>query len=325
MLEKLIANKERIPLIKHSKAVSILSEFIFDKISDKTKFVDYDKIKSILINTALLHDIGKCTSQFQQYIADISTNIDYTKIIYHNEIGWAFLSSIYSNNKSDKLLLDSIYWHHAKKEHDNFYKNSSIKILEKISKTDLDIMIDFYNHILNVNIDYLDVNDFSENSIPVFFKTQPTLNDAFKNEYPILIRSILISSDQIISSLNIDEINIILSDKLNNKFDYCDNITTNQKHIITNIIKPESYNELRFNEQLNIVKNIDDNCIIQLNAPAGFGKTLLGTMWSLKSRKKLLWICPRNVVVESVYDSVLNELVALGIDNISIELYLHGE
>jgi hypothetical protein len=82
----------------------------------------------------------------------------------------------------------------------------------------------------------------------------------------------------------------------------------------------------RFNyfiKQLEIVDNIQRTT--QINAPAGFGKTLLGLLWNFRRGRKLIWVCPRNIVAESVYKSINEELDNFGIDFLSTELYLSGE
>ena len=63
----------------------------------------------------------------------------------------------------------------------------------------------------------------------------------------------------------------------------------------------------------------------QVNAPAGFGKTILGLLWAFNSNKKIIWVCPRNTVAESVYRSITEELKFFNIDFLSTELFLSGE
>ena len=41
--------------------------------------------------------------------------------------------------------------------------------------------------------------------------------------------------------------------------------------------------------------------------------------------RKIIWVCPRNTVGESVYDTIIGELKSFGFDNISVELFLTNQ
>lgn len=59
--------------------------------------------------------------------------------------------------------------------------------------------------------------------------------------------------------------------------------------------------------------------------PAGYGKTRTALQWASKvGAKQIIWFVPRNSVAEAVYSEIEKEAAAIGLDNLSIELFLTG-
>jgi CRISPR-associated endonuclease/helicase Cas3 len=146
--------------------------------------------------------------------------------------------------------------------------------------------------------------------------------DESVNEKNIVVRGVLISADRIASNVEYDTNKIIKND-----IDYIKTLLNNEKNTFIFNKHPTYSNDVgsRFNKQKEIVNSINKHTTL-IKAPAGFGKTLLGLLWGLKNKKKLLWVCPRNVVVESVYSSILEELSNLNLEKeISVELFLTGK
>jgi CRISPR-associated endonuclease/helicase Cas3 len=128
------------------------------------------------------------------------------------------------------------------------------------------------------------------------------------------VRSCVVSGDRLSSEYN----NILLTDEEINK------IIDKQISIDGSIDSSEdAYDNLRFREQKAIVDDIGRTTIVK--APAGFGKTMLGLLWSFRSNKKLIWVCPRNIIADSTYNSVISELSRYGSNKLSVELFLSGE
>jgi len=317
-LDEILAKSNGLSLITHSKAVAKICELLCNKILKHNS--SYELTKKYIILSGLLHDIGKCCKFTQDYFR---YNINKKDVnIFHNEISWAFLNSI-SNIQNEEIsyFLNSVYWHHphnnskASKNYQDILYNDNINYDD-----DINLMISLYNELTGDNIDKSKINlNKSYNKTPDFFSNHKDLNTNpnFKN---ILYRSILISADRIVSSLenNSDVEKILINDQ------YCLDLINCDK-IIYEINKPDEYDNKRFNKQLDCsIKARDYNTTI-INATAGFGKTLIGTLWSLPSKNKLLWVCPRNVVVETVYESIIKELNVLNISDISVELYITGE
>lgn len=277
----------------------------------------------------LLHDIGKAVKPFQDYIQkvvnefqpdDSDPTLEFENILdkpLHHEISWAFLAGHLSNGRND-ILLSAIYWHHARplneayehfKTHDEILaKAASIKGVEKLYgtlKKDLNIIIDEYE---------------TENSMPVpdFFVNDGTL-DKDNNAKLLAVRGCLIAADRYISGLSADEVHSLASEK------------SSLDAILIKLVgkgigsysKPEHYNADRFSLQEICGREAQKEHTALIKAPAGFGKTITGLIWSSGIGGRLIWVCPRNVVAESVYQSICTELEAMKM-TCTIELYLTG-
>jgi len=297
IIDNLLAKKDGTTLIDHSKAV----EKIAILMTKNLNIVDKEIIQQIRLG-ALLHDIGKSINAYQKLFKN---DLDKKMNTFHNEIGWAFLSSVLDIDKN-KFLLSGIYWHHAAtKEPKVFYE-----ILNNLSNNDKKSLLLLYNELTNENKSIEDVDMGKTPEIPKFF-----IDHDFCSHKFLLVRNIIISADRLVSSSD--------TKKILNDEDFCKHLLNNnkkEKYIIDN--HPTYENDIggRFDTQKNIVKSINNKTTI-VKASAGYGKTIIGLLWSLKSKKKLIWVSPRNIVVESVYSSILKELEELGI-HLNVELYL---
>jgi CRISPR-associated endonuclease/helicase Cas3 len=328
-MKNLLGKSDGTTLKNHSELVSKVSVMIYDTTAS---YID-DKIRESIRIAGLLHDIGKCTTFFQSKLHDsvlesvIENNQPNKYPFRHNEIGYAFLyNHLYSHRSFDKkLILDAVYWHHGVTP-DNFKKSTPIynnPII--ISPEDSDTMIGFAADVLNESLISIEpsmvVTNFNR---PDYFVKFEDLNDD-TNQTKLLIRNCIISADRIVSKGLCDD----LSDD-----DILSLITTFNNRGCDIDINTHIYNvgnSERFLNQVSIATSIvNDNTnghnVHIIKAPAGFGKTLTGLLWNFQRDKRLIWVCPRNDVAQSVYQAILNELK--GFNNgssISMELYLTGE
>lgn len=307
-MNKLLAKEDGTTLDNHSLLVSKLASCMCDilKVSDK--------IKKIVNQSALLHDVGKSLKLFQNIL---NHSIIENKRTYHNLVGWSVLSKILNKSDND-LLLSCIYWHHSKPELKKIEKYLSVNndILNEISQVDIDLMVNYVKYINEINHLDLKINKYdkdAEYEVPHFYDMEIE-----NNVNRLLTRSILISADRMSSKFNKNEVDNLLND--NKK---CLNLVQGSiKKIKWIINKPNHYDMERFNGQLKVIDDIIDDRTVIVNAPAGYGKSLLGLIWGSHSDKKLLWIVPRNLVAETVYNGLLSELKSLKLTDVSVELYL---
>lgn len=296
--------KSNISLKEHSVKVSELSLYMLNSFITTSN----DKYQTILRYSTLLHDIGKCTKSFQSRLNKKKTK---SNNHLHNEIGWAFVQH-YLNLEQD--LIDEIgyliYWHHGivKRRQNNTFSDD---ILSSLDNKEIEVMKREAVKILDEDLILEDPKEHRKKS-PIFLEG---LENTIEYER-MFLRTIFISADRIVSEYS----NMGITD-LCEIYDK-DNLKNGEYNFDKFPYKENPNGVKRFNLQNRIVKNCDKTTIVK--APGGFGKTLLGLLWSLKNNKKTIWVCPRNSVAKSVYNSILSEMKEFG-TNINVELYLTGE
>ena len=306
-INDLWAKSNGIKLTEHSIWISKLAVFLAERSSLSIDFIETVRI------SALLHDIGKCLEHTQLYFhskicqkpTDEYDEYDHNDIS-HNEISWAFLADILPWDKYN-LELNAIYWHHAKRIRSNNkdYKNNQ-EFLEKISDEDMKMLNKVFIHLTNNTIIPKPIGKRPPINIPPFH--QNTTNG--DNEKYILCRTCLISADRYISSLSLKDF-----DRLKNGEISFETIVEN---IITrnpiSYVKPKEYDSKRYDMQLQCALDARLNQTNIVKGTAGIGKTLIGLLWNFSRNNKLIWVGSRNIICESVYLSIIEELKKLQVN-----------
>jgi len=312
----MIANSRGQDLIKHLEMVALLGKKMGEKLCLSNELCEK------IFYAGLLHDIGKVTDDFQNYMNILIGNQaliiddDFIDPInsnpLHHEIGWAYLTQKFF----DPYILGSIYWHHSRPIH--LSDNKKIKydtaddILYTLSDSDTKALDNIWNILKSKITTTLPSPYPMTMEIPSLFEKDGGQSNKNTNAEFMLIRGCVISADRYISSLsNIENINV------NN---IIDQILSGEIKGVP--IKPPNYDNNRYNFQLDIVNSIKENTTI-IKAPAGLGKTLIGILWSQKTKGKVVWVCPRNVVADTVYKNITKEIKALGL-SCTIELFRTG-
>jgi CRISPR-associated endonuclease Cas3-HD len=274
-----------------------------------------DHIVNLCTFAAYLHDIGKACPYFQNWCTGKSKKTD-EPLRYHNEFSYIFLvqyktaitqlyETLYKETLSNDdfiIIKTAVYWHHAQASDIN--NNDLLFILEKKDVNDSPIynsssICDFLSTELGINISCVDQPD--ELYVPKFF-----INKQAKNNLILIVRSIVIKSDWLVSS--------------GSTFN-----ATSYDHLALNqYVCPSAFDISRFNSQMEIISKASDKQTIICNAPAGFGKTFIGLVWALTTGKRIIWVCPRNAIIDNVYTSIISLLTALHL-NITVETYYHNE
>lgn len=303
-----LAKSIGVNLITHNRNVSISSVYIAEKMLS----VSNPELLEIIRLGGLLHDIGKMTYKFQELL---TRKIKKTGHKYrHNEIGGAFINCFF-NSKNIKIdyIANSVYWHHgiSRKMNDDYCDD----IIDEINDDEIKVMNDIVIELLDES--YILPQPRSMVNTPNFYE-----GDDEYNENMSIIRTCIISADRIVSMLEENNINLLIDD-LNISMILDNTLNNKITKRITPIINKSPYQpEDRFILQQEISNKCGQTTIIK--APAGFGKTMIGVIWASLNNRKNLWVCPRNVVAESVYYSILTELDALELNNVTVELYLTG-
>jgi len=282
---------------------------------------DENPIIEVVYLAALLHDIGKCTTQFQKQLK--ANQEETNKLRFrHNEVGWAFLYEMLKtdNLRPDyrKMILEAVYWHHGISNKMCSYKNTDIKIAPE----DHTQMINFIKTVLGE--DYIALEERKTVSAPMYYYTNVFSDNGTGeenyNKQMLFVKACVISADRLASSIGSSN-KRKTSDKALDEL--IENYNNRNTEVQVDITQHEYSGTKRFNNQIKIVEHVGRTT--QINAPAGFGKTILGLLWNFKRGQKLIWVCPRNIIAESVYQAILEELNGFKITNLSVELYLAGE
>lgn len=312
-ISNLIINKNGIKLLEHSKLVSIFAEQIAIQTLPNNDKSLIDSIKT----AALLMNIGKCCKVFQKDIKKPSKKDLKVKYLY-NEVGWAFITK-YISSKSN-LILDVVYWSNGIKIKTlGDYNNN---ILDSVDAEDKATMLEFLKDVLPQNYNYYP-ND-TKCDAPIYYSGDTTTS-VITNSEKTFVRTCIISAEMLVSSLDINKFKELYH---NNNIDevvrLIDNLTKRNFYNIKSELDFTKYDEKR----LHIQKSINEQCTNTtiVNAPAGFGKSLLAILWNFNSNRKMIVVCPTNVIAESTYKNILTELNTLGVgDKVSMELYLTSE
>ena len=254
---------------------------------------------------ACLHDIGKATEGFQKYLNGQSE----CPKMQHNVVSATFLSNYLKcgdwcgNSESIRTAgVLSILYHHP-------CLNQESLPLGEIDENDIETIrlvceeiLSGYESLTGVKV------SLSDNCNPISRYT------AFSSDYYRLDNEEFIKCSSIVKTAD------IIASNGSDVNDY-----TGVNAPVTNFALPAGYDEDRFNKQVDLAKSVSGHKLSHIIAPAGYGKTLIGTIWGAMNGKKTWWVVPRNVIARSTYESVKKELKNLGLDGIKVGLLLGGE
>jgi CRISPR-associated endonuclease Cas3-HD len=324
----MLANSDnRQDLIKHLRAVMLMAMYSAKQIG----VVDTELINLIGISS-FLHDVGKCTTYFQHVtLQNENVNKHYKKCgeYYprHNEVSWLYVISR-GTKVLQKIGAQAVYWHHGTVlpssafigDEKRLYKDI-VSELESFEENVDDIFNVIDNIIKEVNFPF-DLkkfinfdSDIDNNETPISTLFREAEKDDIDNAKRMIVRSCLIFADNIVSKLSIDELDELLLDQ--SKF------YPKHKDISYDDFRlPSDYDKDRFVTQNQIVKDSERTTVVK--APAGFGKSLIGLLWSKEKQGTVYWVCPRNSVAIGVFHNLISEIEKFKL-NISIELFLTSE
>lgn len=353
-------NIEQSSLIKKTiENISLFSESIFlaGILHDIGKI---DSNFQQFINSKKVTDFECEPSDGVHFLEDKKDNkFSFLKYPRHNEISWAISTQLFPNNK---ILQYAIYYHHAKV----IRQNNNKKLPEWTPSQILDLSFTqanlrsntelFFNEILkhinclnNMELTIRALHNTSSNLtincadhvVPKFLFS----NVQYENYTPekreekdlieiknLLIRSLIVSADRIISTLSSEELEDCVVDNnweyLSNKyFNEDNNLLNSISNMLDNFhVKNESnpINRQRDEQQKDVAKRLSDKKdIATLFGPAGCGKTkIFLELYKNKQtksnlgNKKLFIITPRKMICSSLF----NELRKEYIPNAKIEL-----
>lgn len=292
-------------LYTHSKRVEELSlKLLKINTSDVNKYRDYEDVVRL---SAFYHDIGKATTSFQKILNGDKPEEDNNGYL-HNQVGAAIINN-HLNVSNIIYICNIIYWHHGIRTRSKEEKYGDI--YNDISDDDIERMCSI---IREYTPEYY--KEYEENGVSLSdYYHDGGKNSNFKTHELMFMRNIVVYSDRMVSKypdMSIEELLGIYNSSM-------------ISGVSVPFISPEYYDKERVEIQEGIINDCSDNGTYVIKAPAGFGKTLLGLKWNRKNNKRCFWVCPRNSVAESVYESILSELEAHSDSQTKVELYITNE
>ena len=320
----MLSNNKGHDLVQHLKAVANLARGMAVKLGLPSDLVER------AYTSGLLHDIGKCVPSFQEHmrivmgtellIVDddfqdpVSIGVKYP---LHHEASWAFLTS----KIGDKVILNSVYWHHARPVHEVEGKKSTYDmvddIVEGLRPGDLEALEGLWSELLPLVTCGVGNLLAGTIEVPDLFEKDGGLGNRDDNAKFMLVRACVISADRHVSGL---ESVGALANGVGVEEEIEDLM---EGGISGEAVCPADYDRGRYDSQVAVVGSVGDSRTTIIKAPAGYGKTLIGILWSKARGGKTIWVCPRNAVARAVYDNIVRELSVLGL-SCSVELFLTG-
>lgn len=307
-MKHILAKSSGETLYNHSIKVADLAKEMVEAITDDKNLI------SCVVISALFHDIGKCTNNFQKHLVE-NNFIDY---IPHNILSASIFNNFInikqdlSNNKNKEKIVRSILYHHPTNFRKLSLKENTIDFVEfskKLSEGDI-VTIEKMCDILKTKYKeyecYLSLNKCSTQN-DINFSYFVGDNDNRDIDF-FIISNIVKFADFIISSgYNIDYFI---------KGNYQSNLE---------FIKPLHYDD-RFNTQMKFAEECSNFRLSLFETQTGFGKTLMGIKYLLNNNRKGYWVCPRNTIAEGLYKTINNELEVLGLNKeVKVALLLTNE
>lgn len=305
----------------------------------------------------------------KQFDTEDGTHVQNNKVtleeyIRHNELSYVLIHqslnersdyflNLFGNYYAKNLISYVGYWHHAKilrKQEVN--SEDIINRFKKQNKTfNLKITINNflqeinkqYNFYHNKNEDFsllINKEFYGLENIPSFKEKYKNIDDGF-NAFEIeakksLLRSLVVTADRIISSLNEEE--LIKYIKKEDGYLLENLLFKNNKNIQNELIDEISKMEILFEEKANLDnnllnknRNIRQKEIVKelikyqepvvLSGPAGCGKTKIFLQWikdkKIKEDQQVFILCPRNLICKGLFD----ELTRIYLPQTEIEIY----
>lgn len=362
MVQLLAKSNSNLTLLDHQKSCINVAHVLLKRCVNESMMKEekqWERIKRLILLGAGIHDIGKATKEFQTHIRNNKS----APKIKHNILSWAFNEKYIKETKEDKSIIGAaiLYHHPVIDDMQSFDKGGKKNELEYISRQcfnekltgdDLNAMLGIFNEVAKYLKDEYQIKDISlmtederhyavegsitnvsilydKFSVEKFDDNSGTYFD--KNSIHMFVRDIVLLADRISSNDKFD-----VSRSLNNDIDYInsfiddefmkikgiDGIKLTKENMIESF--PE-YDEDRLSGQFSLLERASHR-IVDIDANAGYGKTLLGVIKIINSGKKGLWVVPENGIAEATYKSIQKELKHLQLsDKVALSLYYGGE
>lgn len=281
-------------LYEHSSNVYGRLSMIFDELG-----IESESMKKLMKITAVLHDIGKASEDFQKHIKNPENKGN--GYILHNIIGAVVLDKIIREDYEEKkYLIKLVLYHHPvdqycyeeAQKNDFGLDNSKLKKYLKIAEELLSIAGVKGEELLNN-----DIEDEEFDDLPIKYEYLGQDNSKIDANFLAAF------------------FNLCLADVMANKTDEdVKKLIYRRNNIgLNDFVRPQNYDD-RYDAQKDYaikLHGFQESCFV---CQTGFGKTLMGLMWAVAANdKKIFWVAPSNSIAEGVYQTLKKEINNTGL------------
>lgn len=310
--------------------LGIKNEFLVTK--DQTVI---EAIKKGVVQSGLLHDIGKVSKSFQDYIVkkkeeteadEIGAEADRAEAkgwhgIHHQEISWAF-SVLMCDGITDQAL-HSVYWHHKAivNENGELARPSSDRIKSGLLEGDeAEVFEDMKNYLTETLKRAAGITEISnylsqirlgdeksfDIAVPEHFSDNRrigTLTGIESHALKFITLSIMMEADRQISSISSE----LLESYLENRFSF-ENAQNNEF-----LPKPHTISARDIEQQklADLIAQDGKVSIVAVDTGAGKTSISLRVKSSLNSGRKTIFILPERMQVDAMFSSVKEDYLRI--------------
>ena len=346
-----LANRKRQTLKEHSIAVALYGRLLLKSLKFKDCFEK--EIEEILIYSALLHDIGKISNGFQDYIKkkvkksnleDMPMDAEASRPKnfegpFHNEISWAYVTNFieFKNKDKNNIICHSIYWHHPANwsdKEDKLYFGNSESIFENLKEdvskllSEIHIFIeDLFSSFSNYYEDNFKGKDYlrepnkeeinEEKHCPHFFSHK--IDKTYYNAKKQLCLNLLLEADRKVSSWELSQLREFLK-----KWEtYSIPVHKTDKFFIKENLEENKKSKEQYNLANKMAEEKLSVCGID---PAG-GKTSISLYWWHKCNNEypLMIALPRQNQVTGIFKSLESDCERVYERKINTEAVFNGQ
>lgn len=277
-----------------------------------------ERVKKIALIASIFHDCGKTSKSFQEYLTSTDDKVESPG---HNSVGAVLFNNIVilKNKEDENIIRDIIEFHHTP-----FTKETYLCDLYP-TLTDIANVIEYYRNIVN-EVEVLSGIDLGitfatmdENFEEKFENIKIPQNSSFTHYDKDITTSIRLTSN-FVAAFDIVRNADILASK------GCD--FTPAPYETFDINKPEHYDNVRYGEQMMLIERLlsnNENKIDCIIASTGYGKTVIGLVYILKTGGEGFWILPTNDLAITTYHNILKHIKDFSLENeVSVSLLLGG-
>lgn len=271
---------------------------------------------------ALSHDMGKTMRPFQEYMRNHKEviidedDIELKKFPRHNEVSGVLLRTLaqWSDESYGKAIEDVIIYS-TMYHHNTFNNVSTLGDLYTIEE--LQDVCDYFNELYKeYGVDHLIHLAVPEDLIPDAIEVGGESNFGLINPKASFVENRKIMSDFDIVFLTVRFADLCASQKRPSYFKKINNKTLSYSNY---------FDKVRWNIQKDIADRLYEMPYSILEAPVGFGKTLIGIRYLLNSEKTGFWVCPDNNLTISTYNNIKRLLDKCGNHSVEVSLLVGGK